>query len=249
MLLSSFAVEIKLAHVGAVALSGALFFARGLLVLAGRQARAMAAPVRYLSYSIDTILLMAALLLLKLLPAAVYGNGWLWVKLLLLPLYVVLGWLALRKAATRAVRFGFFAAAIIVYLMMASIARAHHPLGLLRPWLDGQSATLVSDMPAVVTDCLGRPVSVPPPAGTAQLSWQPPSTRTDGSPLEDLQGYRIKYGIAPDQLPCLVEIRDPDVTQWKVTGLSTGTWYFAVVSFDSGFVESDLSGVVSKRID
>lgn len=249
MFLSPYAAEIKLAHVGAVVLSGALFFARGMLVLAGRQARAMMAPLRYLSYSIDSILLLAALLLVAILPAAVYGNGWLWVKLVLLPIYVALGWLALHKAGSRAARFGFFGAAVLTYLVMASIARAHHPLGLLGPWIDRQRPALMADTPAVATDCLGRPVSVPPPVGMAQLSWQAPTTRTDGSPLDDLQGYRIKYGLAPDQLPCLVEIRDPGVTTWKVTGLSTGTWYFAVVSFDSGFVESDLSGVVSKRID
>lgn len=249
MPLSSYAAEISLAHVGAVILSGALFFVRGTLVLAGRQARAMIAPLRYLSYSIDTILLLAALLLVAILPSVTYGNGWLWAKLLLLPVYVALGWLALHRSATRAVRFGFFAAAVLAYLMMASIARAHHPLGWLRPWLDRQSPALVADAAAVATDCLGRPVSVPPATGTAQLSWEAPSTRTDGSPLKDLQGYRIKYGLAPDQLRCLIEIRDPGVTTWKVTGLSPGTWHFAVVSFDSGFVESDLSRVVSKRID
>lgn len=245
----SFAAEIRLAHVGAVILSGALFFARGMLVLAGRQARAMAPPVRYLSYSIDTLLLLAALLLVAILPSVTYGNGWLWIKLLLLPVYVALGWMALHKAATRTTRIAFFAAAVLTYLMMASIARAHHPLGWLRPWLDDQSPAFVSDTAAVAMDCLGRPVSVPPPTGTAQLSWNAPTTRTDGSPIENLAGYRIKYGISPDELPCLVEIRDPKVTTWQVTGLPPGTWYFAVASFDSGFVESDLTEVVSKRID
>lgn len=242
MPLSSCAADIKLAHVGAVVVSGALFFGRGTLVLAGRQARAMTAPLRYLSYSIDTILLLTALLLVAILPAATWGNGWLWTKLVLLPVYVVLGWIALHKAATRGARFGFLAAAVLVYVFMASVARAHHPLGWLRP---------ATDVPAaeVATDCLGQPVSVPAPTGTAQLSWNAPTTRTDGSPFENLAGYRIKYGMSPDELPCLIEIRDPKVTRWKVTGLSPGTWYFAVASFDSGFVESELSGVVSKRID
>jgi uncharacterized membrane protein SirB2 len=240
--LQSFAAEIKLAHVVAVIASGLLFFVRGMMVQAGHPARAMVAPLRYLSYSIDSILLLAALLLLAILPAATYGNGWLTVKLLLLPVYVVLGWMALHKAATRASRFGFFAAAVVTYLFMVSVARMHHPLGWLQPWFDLQEIE-------VATDCLGRPVSVPPAAGTALLSWDAPSTRTDGSPFDDLSGYRIKYGVMPDQLPCQIEIRDPKLTTWKVTGLSSGTWYFAVVSFDSGFVESDLSDVVSKRID
>jgi uncharacterized membrane protein SirB2 len=240
--LSSYAADIKLAHVGTVIASGALFFGRGMLVLAGRQARAMTAPLRYLSYSIDTILLLTALLLVAILPAATWGNGWLWTKLLLLPVYVVLGWIALHKAATRGARIGFLAAAVLVYVFMASVARAHHPLGWLRPSLDAQTSD-------VATDCYDWPVSAPASTGAAQLSWNTPTTRSDGSPFYDLAGYRIKYGITHDKLPCLVEIRDPDVTTWRVTGLSPGTWYFAVASFDSGFAESELSGVVSKRID
>ena len=101
----------------------------------------------------------------------------------------------------------------------------------------------------VATDCLGRTVSTPPPTGTAQLAWNAPTTRTDGSPFDDLAGYRINYGITPDQLKCQIEIRDPKATSWEVTALSPGTWHFAVVSFDSGLVESEPSTVVSKRID
>jgi uncharacterized membrane protein SirB2 len=171
--LSSYAADIKLAHVGAVIVSGALFVARGTLVLAGRQARAMTAPLRYLSYSIDTILLLAGLLLVAILPVATWGNGWLWTKLLMLPVYVALGWLALHKAATRAARFGFLAAAVLVYVFMASVARAHHPLGWLRPATDAQAAE-------VATACLRRPASGPAPTGTAQLSWNAPTTRTAG---------------------------------------------------------------------
>ncbi len=101
----------------------------------------------------------------------------------------------------------------------------------------------------IATDCLGRPVSVPPPDGTAQLTWEVPSKRTDGSPFNDLAGYRIHYGVMPDQLRCQVEISDPKVTTWKVTALSPGTWYFAIASFDSGSQESVQSPVVSKQID
>lgn len=98
------------------------------------------------------------------------------------------------------------------------------------------------------TDCLGRPVSAAP-TGTARLNWDPPKTRIDGSPIDDLSGYKIYYGIAADQLRCEIEIADPKAVTWKVTELSPGTWYFAVVSVDSAKVESELSGVVSKRID
>ncbi len=87
--------QIRLAHVMAVLASGTLFLLRGLLVRAGRGEWALAPLPRYLSYAIDTTLLTAALMLLTILPSAVYANGWLAVKLALLPVYVALGWLAL----------------------------------------------------------------------------------------------------------------------------------------------------------
>jgi len=99
------------------------------------------------------------------------------------------------------------------------------------------------------TDCLGRSVQTASLTGTALLTWDAPTTRTDGSPFDDLAGYKIYYGIAPDQLKCQIEIRDPTRTASRVPELSPGTWYFAVVSFDSAQVESELSGIVSKQID
>ena len=100
------------------------------------------------------------------------------------------------------------------------------------------------------TDCLGRPIdAASPPSGTALLKWSAPLTRVDDSPLDDLVGYRIKYGVQPDQLRCQIEIRDTRASSGQVKGLSPGTWYFAVVSFDSGPFESVPSEIVSKRIN
>lgn len=112
-----------------------MFFLRGVLVQAGHSARALSVPLRYASYSIDSALLIAALLLLTMLPAAAYANGWLLAKLLLLPIYVALGWMALHKAQVPRTRFCFLAGAVLTYVFMLSIARAHHPLGLLRWWI------------------------------------------------------------------------------------------------------------------
>jgi uncharacterized membrane protein SirB2 len=126
--------EIRFAHVAAAVASGSLFLLRGLLVQAGRPGWAMAPLPRYLSYAIDTGLLTAALLLVYILPSAVYANGWLAAKLALLPLYIGLGWGALR-AGTRAKRLACFAAAILAFAGMYAIARAHNPLGPLAPLL------------------------------------------------------------------------------------------------------------------
>jgi uncharacterized membrane protein SirB2 len=129
--------QVKWVHVAAVLSSGVLFFLRGLLLQLGASRIAMFAPLRYLSYGIDTVLLTAALMLATMLPAGLFANGWLWTKLLLLPVYVVLGSLALRRARTPGLRLACFLAALAVYATMAGIARAHHPAGwalLLRHW-------------------------------------------------------------------------------------------------------------------
>lgn len=129
-----FYAQIKWVHVAAVLSSGSLFLLRGLLLQLGQQGLAMNAAVRYLSYSIDTVLLTAALMLLSILPHAVFANGWLTVKLLLLPLYVVLGSFALKRGRTAKVRLGSYLLAMLVFGFMLMVAHSHQPLGVLASW-------------------------------------------------------------------------------------------------------------------
>jgi uncharacterized membrane protein SirB2 len=125
--------QIKMTHIAAVVASGSLFLLRGLVLQAGDRGRwAMAAPVRYLSYGIDTVLLTAALMLVTILPAAIYANGWLAVKLLLLVVYIGLGTFALKRGRTQRSRLACFAAALAVYVLMLVVARTHDPLGPVR---------------------------------------------------------------------------------------------------------------------
>ena len=125
--------QIKLVHVFAILCSGALFLLRGSSVLAGLR-WPMAAPVRYLSYTIDTVLLTAAMMLLTILPGALFANGWLLVKIVLVVSYVVLGVLAMRSTNKR-VRIATFVLALLTYAQIYFIARAHHPLGAFHLWL------------------------------------------------------------------------------------------------------------------
>ena len=101
---------------------------RGAGTLAGAK-WPMFAPLRYLSYTIDTVLLTAALMLATILHQVPFVHAWLTVKVLLLVVYIVLGTLALKRARTRKARVWCFAAAILVYLFIASVARTHNPLG------------------------------------------------------------------------------------------------------------------------
>lgn len=126
--------QIKMVHVAMVLASGALFALRGAGMLAG-QRWPRSGVARWTSYTIDTTLLTAAMMLLTILPWAMFGNGWLAVKMVLLVAYIVLGVLALRQQRTRTARAGFYVAALLVYAGMYSIARAHHPLGFLHAHL------------------------------------------------------------------------------------------------------------------
>lgn len=122
--------EIRWVHIAAVLSSGALFALRGVAMLAGAR-WFMAAPLRFLSYTIDTVLLTAALMLATILHQYPFVHGWLTAKVLLLVVYVVLGSYALKRGATRPTRARAFFAAVLVYAFIISIARAHDPRGVL----------------------------------------------------------------------------------------------------------------------
>lgn len=126
--------QIKAVHVATVLASGLLFTARGAGVLAG-QRWPMHWSARMLSYVIDTTLLTAALMLLTVLPGELFANGWLTAKIVLLVIYIGLGTFALKRARTLRSRAAFYVTALGIFAFIVSIARAHHPLGALLPWL------------------------------------------------------------------------------------------------------------------
>ncbi len=131
--LIEFYPQIKAVHIACVLASGSLFAIRGAAVLSGAR-WPLALPVRWLSYAIDTTLLTAALMLLTILPWAMFANGWLGTKLVLIVVYVVLATFALRRARTRSARAGFYIAALLTFAFVISIAVAHHPLGVFVRW-------------------------------------------------------------------------------------------------------------------
>ncbi len=91
-------------------------------------------------------------------------------------------------------------------------------------------------------------VSDPEAVGAATLSWQPPTEYVDGLPLQDLAGFKIRYGTAADNLDQLVTIANPGITSAMIESLTAGTWYFAVNAYTLANVESNLSNVVQKTI-
>jgi uncharacterized membrane protein SirB2 len=120
--------QIRAAHLITVLLSGTLFAARGLGVLAGAR-WPRHAVVRYSSYTIDTALLTAALMLVSILPSAMFANHWLTLKIALVVIYILLGVLAMGRAPTRTARLVCYVAALLVFALIVGIARRHSPLG------------------------------------------------------------------------------------------------------------------------
>lgn len=122
--------ELRILHIGAVIASGALFAVRALAVNLARARWPMRRPVRILAYAIDTTLLAAAIMLTTIVQQYPFVHAWLTAKLALLILYILLGYASLR-GRTHAVRLICLAGAIATYGFIVTVARAHHPLGLL----------------------------------------------------------------------------------------------------------------------
>lgn len=106
--------EIRALHVGAASASGALFLLRGLAMWRG-SGLGMAAPVRYLSYAIDTLLLAAAVTLAVLMHRIPFVDRWLTAKIGLVLVYIALGSFALKRAPTPAARRACLLAALLTF--------------------------------------------------------------------------------------------------------------------------------------
>ena len=126
--MEAFYLDIRGIHIGAVILSGSLFLIRvvGHNLLEAQWP--MASPLRFLVWSVDTILLTAALMLMTIVQQFPFVDAWLTVKVLLLVAYIVIGWWAFR-AGRKPVRIACSVAALAIFAFIITVARAHDPLG------------------------------------------------------------------------------------------------------------------------
>lgn len=107
--------------------------------------------------------------------------------------------------------------------------------------LSGCGGTAFDPVPVIPS------VIVSVPDNTATLSWEAPTTNTDGTPLTDLTGYRIDYSEDPFDLSyASVDVPNAQATSEVIGPLPPGTWYFAVEAVNSQKVESTDSSIVSK---
>ncbi len=65
--------------------------------------------------------------------------------------------------------------------------------------------------------------------GQASLSWQPPTTNTDGSNLT-LTGYTVYWGTSHGNYTNSVQVNNGGLSSYVVTPLTPGTWYFVITA-------------------
>jgi uncharacterized membrane protein SirB2 len=123
---------LKGVHVGAAAVSLALFLVRGVWTQVAPELLAQR-WVKIVPHVVDTVLLASALFLAWQLGAE-GTRGWLAAKVVALLAYIALGMVALKLGRTPAVRAAAFAAALATFGYIVSVAVTKSLLGLFA-WL------------------------------------------------------------------------------------------------------------------
>jgi hypothetical protein len=85
-------------------------------------------------------------------------------------------------------------------------------------------------------------------SGTASLTWTPVTKNTNGTVLGNLAGYRVHYGTSANSMNTVVTLANPSLTNYLVTNLSSGTWYFGISAYTKSGMEGSLSNVGHKTI-
>ena len=86
-------------------------------------------------------------------------------------------------------------------------------------------------------------------AGSATLSWTPPTTNVDGSALTDIAGYKVHYGTSSGYYTNSIDINNTAATTYQVNNLTDGTtYYFSVTAYDTLNNESSYSNEACRTI-
>jgi len=84
---------------------------------------------------------------------------------------------------------------------------------------------------------------------STMLSWTPPTENEDGTPLIDLDGYRIYWGATQGNYPNSVTIDNEGLSSYVVDNLVPGTYVFVATSFNVAGVESVYSNPATKVLN
>ncbi|WP_019140107.1 SirB2 family protein [Noviherbaspirillum massiliense] len=114
-------LAVKHIHVTFVALSGILFFIRGLWMMSD-SAMLQQRWVKIVPHVVDTILLASALVMVVWSHQYPFVQNWLTAKLVLLVVYIGLGMLALKRSKSKSAKVAAFIAALAVFAYIIKIA-------------------------------------------------------------------------------------------------------------------------------
>lgn len=115
-------------HVGSVAVSGSLFAIRGILHVAGFRF-VNHWVLRIAAILIDTTLLVSAILLTIVVHQYPFVQGWLTTKVVLLLVYIVIGYIALKRTRTPRGRATALLLALAVFAYIIGVAIRHNSAG------------------------------------------------------------------------------------------------------------------------
>jgi hypothetical protein len=76
--------------------------------------------------------------------------------------------------------------------------------------------------------------------------WSAPTENTNGTAVTPLSGYTIYYGTTEGALTQSVVVSGATTLTYTITGLTTGTWYFAVAADAADGTQSAMSEIGSK---
>jgi hypothetical protein len=80
------------------------------------------------------------------------------------------------------------------------------------------------------------------------LSWTPPTTNSDGTPLTDLAGYKVYCGTVSGKYTVKKDVGN--VVKWDSKPiLPDGHWYCVVTAYDYSGNESKYSNEVNYKLD
>jgi len=86
-------------------------------------------------------------------------------------------------------------------------------------------------------------------AADVTLTWQSPTTNSDGTPLTDLAGYKIYYGNISGTYDKTKAVDVGNVLTKTLINFCEGTYYFVATAYDTSGNESVYSNEVSKTIN
>jgi hypothetical protein len=103
-----------------------------------------------------------------------------------------------------------------------------------------------SDQGALTGGTESSSSSVP---GVVTLSWMPPTENEDGSPLVDLEGYRIYWRHTSAADIESMKIDNPGLSTIVIDNLEAGTYEFSMTSFNGEGVESEPSNTITRVVE